>query len=581
MPESPELLFDRFRALETVVDTSLERVLRCWHTRLDKEVMLEWIGDGLAEIPTADGRRRAMREARLLSELDHPGLPRILDVLEDERGPVLVLDGYGGETLEARLDRSGPLTSEEVRRLALELSSALAALHRLPAVHRGIAERDVVLRRDGSALLRGLRFAKLLRGQVAHSSIEPRRRANACAKELLPSHPAPEQRSGLASSPTSDLFALGCVLYAAASGEPPFADDASGPWRAPEPIKRGAPDLDSDVARVIDDCLARSPHRRPTSAAAIGETLMEREVRRTARRRRFRGAAVGALLAAVLAVVLVAINRGSTANAGADPGVRGVGQLSASTVEYSPGYDASHALLIGISDYEHFGAVSNARSDVLAIRDRLRALPTAWDVTVLDPESTDRDGIFDALDVFVAKLDRNDQGFLYYAGHGEENSPGSDLGWILPRDAERGGGRSTWIPFERLEMLFDRQRSAKHVLVALDCCHSGLLSASRGGQQQRFAMEVMTTRPAYVVISSGLASEDVSDGPAGGNSPFARAFLGTFDDSTAAGEPVLTARSLFAAIQDDFARNDVRDQRPTFGAGPLNSGGEFVFFLTE
>ena len=122
--------------------TGRSGLLRCFHTGLQKEVMLAMTGGSLAAIPTTDGMARALREARLLATLAHPSLPAIPDVLEGEHGPVLVLEAFTGETLAARVARDGALSPAELRRLAQDVGGALGAIHRAEAVHRNVSCRD-------------------------------------------------------------------------------------------------------------------------------------------------------------------------------------------------------------------------------------------------------------------------------------------------------------------------------------------------------------------------------------------------------------------------------------------------------
>ena len=132
--------------------------------------------------------------------------------------------------------------------------------------------------------------------------------------------------------------------------------------------------------------------------------------------------------------------------------------------------------------------------------------------------------------------------------------------------------RSTWVRFDELTRFFQEAR-AKHILVTMDCCYGGRLAATRRTEAEAYA-ERYLTRPAHVVIASGREMEQVSDGPPGGHSPFAEAFL----EALRGGAGPLMSSSLFAGIQERFARSDV-GHTPVMGV-PVGSpvGGEFVFF---
>lgn len=271
MANAPTVLFGRYRLLATLADDPVERVLRCFDTELGREVLLESPGPDLDAIPTADGDARALREARVLASLNHPCLPKINTVLHDERGPVLVLDSYSGERLATSLARSGPLEPGEVRRLACELAGAVAALHAVQAVHRDIATANVVLRGDRPALLRGFRFAKFVFPDQGQSSLgEP---ADGKTSSAAPRNPAPEQARGMPASARTDLFALGCVLYEAATGQHPNGARSASSPHSIAPVRSLAPQLEREVAEQIDACLALVPLARPHSAAEMARAL--------------------------------------------------------------------------------------------------------------------------------------------------------------------------------------------------------------------------------------------------------------------------------------------------------------------
>jgi len=279
----PALLFNRFQTLAVVCDDHSQRVLRCLDTKLQREVILEAPGWSTRLPPTIDGKDRALREAEVLAALDCAGLPRVHDVLSDEFGLVLVLESVGGESLASRLKRTGALSPGEVRRLARELAQTLSKVHASRAVHRGLSTECVLLRTDGSAMLRGFRFAKFTPPGYAASSLysdRTRARTSADLRAVLPRHPAPEQFGGTQASAMTDLFALGCVLYEAAAGRPAFEDHYGAEYRAPTPLRHVAPGLHPQLAAVIEQCLARSAAGRPSSMQAVHDLLQPEHRRR-------------------------------------------------------------------------------------------------------------------------------------------------------------------------------------------------------------------------------------------------------------------------------------------------------------
>ncbi len=185
----------------------------------------------------------------------------------------------GREVLLVRRERATlagePGGDGRALREARALAKALAALHATAAVHRDESEANVLLRPEGGVCLRGFRLAKPL-VREAQTSLVYRGRSSAAqdgaARADLPTYPAPEQLEGEAASPRSDLFALGCVLYRALTGEPAQAAPLEG-WRRPQDPTRLRPQVPRGLARLVMACLAHSPLHRPRSAAELAAAL--------------------------------------------------------------------------------------------------------------------------------------------------------------------------------------------------------------------------------------------------------------------------------------------------------------------
>jgi len=182
-------------------------------------------------------------------------------------------------------------------------------------------------------------------------------------------------------------------------------------------------------------------------------------------------------------------------------------------------------------------------------------------------DAADRAAMIDEMAALAARTQPDDQAFVYFTGHGVPRPVSEKGGFLIPSDAT--DRQSSWVPFDTLFHVFEDAR-AKHVLVAMDCCYGGNLVASRSSADQAFS-EAFLTRAAHVVMTSGFAGEQVSDGLPGGHSPFAGALLDGL-----AGDGPITSTRLFAEIQSDLLELGV-NQTPTFGA-PDNQIGEFVFF---
>src|SRR5689334_5293183 len=150
---------DRFQILEELARCETGTLLRARDQLLQREVVLKLPPEG-ARADGGSETERELREARALARVQHRAIVRLLDVLESPAGPVLVLEPTSGESLAERLLREQRLDPAAVRALALELAGALAAVHAIGVVHRGITLDQIVLLADGRPQLGGFGFAK-------------------------------------------------------------------------------------------------------------------------------------------------------------------------------------------------------------------------------------------------------------------------------------------------------------------------------------------------------------------------------------------------------------------------------------
>jgi hypothetical protein len=321
---------------------------------------------------------RALREARALAGVRHPSIQRLHDVLEDQNGPVLVLEPATGESLAARMDREPRLDPELVRRLGCELADALAAVHAAGAVHRDVSEDTVILRADGTTCLTGFRLAKPASlGASTSIQYDPERAlATTSERVALPAHAAPEQLGGEAANPRTDIFALGCVLYRALTGQPAPAGGISDGAR--DPARRLAAGAPQSLVKLVLACLAQSPLGRPQTAAELRDGLraVAVEPRGAPRARR---ASRAAILALASLVALCALGWQLWPRRAA-PGERGLAPSEAprrsAEAAFEPGFRSSRALLIGIGEAYRghgFEPLANSVADVEALAEALEA----------------------------------------------------------------------------------------------------------------------------------------------------------------------------------------------------------------
>ncbi|HTU21164.1 MAG TPA: serine/threonine-protein kinase [Gemmataceae bacterium] len=293
-PAKRPLTIGKYIVVGALDEGGQAQVYRALHPALGKDVAIKW-GRKLASLESAE-QDRLVAEGRLLAELDHPNLARVLDLDFHEGRPFLAMEYVRGRDLH-RLTRQQRLTPPQAARIVATVARAVAEAHRRGITHQDITPRNIILGEDGRPRLIDFGLARL-RPAFADNAVEP--------VGGTPGFMAPEQARGEAASigPASDIFALGGVLYYLLVGQPPFAGDNVylvlqrtgqdevdlSPLRA-----AGAP---RTLMAICRRALASDPQKRYPSADALAGDL-ERYLRQP-RRRVLLGLASLALLLVLL-----------------------------------------------------------------------------------------------------------------------------------------------------------------------------------------------------------------------------------------------------------------------------------------
>lgn len=225
-----------------------------------------------------------VREARILSELQHPGIVNILDFGEEDSAYVMVLEfvrGYDLGLWQRFLRETGGLVTGDV---ALQvLIRALEALHyahtfmrpdghALQVVHRDVSPGNILLDTEGHVKLLDFGIARFSDDGGEYRTREGEFKGKAA-------YTAPEIFRGAEASAQSDVFAAGVVLYKILSGFNPFEGENSMQTVKriaefePSPITQIRSDLRRELDAVLARALAKDPEQRFASAGEFAESL--------------------------------------------------------------------------------------------------------------------------------------------------------------------------------------------------------------------------------------------------------------------------------------------------------------------
>jgi hypothetical protein len=219
---------------------------------------------------------RFKQEARLLSELRHPGIVRYFDHGVTPLGaPYIAMEWLEGETLEDRLER-GTLSAAEAAEVGHLVLDALSAAHGRNIVHRDIKPGNIFLLGGRLSDIRVLDFG------IARDRLDIKRFTRDGSTVGTPLYTSPEQARGRGDvDGRADIFSLGCVLYEALAGEPPFTGDSPLEVMS-RACAGGAPELSSKrsglpaaLTSFVDAMLAPEPAKRPQSAALLAQQFAD------------------------------------------------------------------------------------------------------------------------------------------------------------------------------------------------------------------------------------------------------------------------------------------------------------------
>ena len=249
-------------------------VYRARDTRLGRDVAIKILPQHLTA--KSNVKQRFEREARAISSLQHPNICTLYDVGHQDATDFLVMEFLEGETLADRLAK-GPLPSEQVLKIGIEICEGLEKAHRRGVVHRDLKPGNIMLTKTGAKLLDfGLAKPFEVAPVASMTAMPTSSRAMETAKPVTAEgtivgtfqYMSPEQLEGKEADERSDIFALGAVLYEMATGRRAFEGKSQTSVIAaileqePPPISSLQPMSPPALDRVVKLCLAKDRDER-------------------------------------------------------------------------------------------------------------------------------------------------------------------------------------------------------------------------------------------------------------------------------------------------------------------------------
>jgi serine/threonine protein kinase len=205
-------LSGRYEVQGTIGAGGMARVYLASDVRHGRKVAIKVVRDDVA---AAMGAERFLNEIRTTAGLQHPHILPLLDSGEAGGHLYYVMPFVSGESLRARMDRTGAMTATEAVPIAQQVAAALDHAHRNGIVHRDIKPENVLLA-DGLPVVADFGIA------LALSQSASDRLTQTGSSLGTPSYMSPEQVTGADVDGRSDQYSLACMLYEMLCGRPPF-----------------------------------------------------------------------------------------------------------------------------------------------------------------------------------------------------------------------------------------------------------------------------------------------------------------------------------------------------------------------
>ncbi len=243
-----------------------------------------------------------LAEANMMKRLDHPSLPRIVDIIDNGVTIYVVMDYIEGESLDKILNEYGAQSEEMVIGWAKQLCDALGYLHsqKPPIIYRDMKPANIMLKPEGNIKIIDFGIAREYKEQnLADTTVLG-------TKGYAP----PEQYSGQTDA-RSDIFALGMTMHHLLTGVDPRSGEAYAP------VRQWNPELSEGIEIIIDRCVEPAAENRYQSCSDLLYDLEHPELItkgfKKKQKRKLWSFIISASLCVVMVIVGVVLNMSATA----------------------------------------------------------------------------------------------------------------------------------------------------------------------------------------------------------------------------------------------------------------------------
>jgi tetratricopeptide (TPR) repeat protein len=270
-----------YEILERLGAGGMGEVYRARDSRLGRSVAVKvLLGEAVRD---RERVQRFLSEARTVSRLNHPNILTLHEIGESDSGPFLVSEFVEGRTVRQMLS-FGPLPREQAIDIALQAASGLGRAHEESVVHRDIKPENLMVTHDGFVKILDFGLAKLLfpEGSATGLDLSLTKTGSIVG---TPAYLPPEHLEGRPANASSDLYALGLVLYETLTGSNPFRRESvaatlTAILREPmPPLEERLPACPRELEVFIRKATAKDPANRFGSTQEFATALRELQPR--------------------------------------------------------------------------------------------------------------------------------------------------------------------------------------------------------------------------------------------------------------------------------------------------------------
>ncbi len=275
------MLGGKYYVLEFIGRGGMGSVYRVHHMFLNCDMALKLLDS--ARVADGVQLRRFQQEGIAANSLNHPCLVKIHDFgLLDSGQPYLVMDLVEGQTLAAFLQKKGPMSLKDINNVFAQVCFGLSYAHNERVVHRDIKPSNIMLLND----LRfdtegGVKIVDFGLAKIATENEDVQALTRTGEVMGSPIYMSPEQCAGKMIDYRSDIYSLGCVLFEALTGTPPFIGESAlrtmmlhQSEKAPT-LKEASlgKDFPPGLERIVAKMLAKSPGDRYRDLGVVAQEL--------------------------------------------------------------------------------------------------------------------------------------------------------------------------------------------------------------------------------------------------------------------------------------------------------------------